>query len=116
VSIYVLKTLSEADSFTFFHPDHDKPRRAVIIRVQSQRLLAIFGRGTLFPDKEHIEVPFPSQAAAAIGLTKNTYFYTTSVVIVAVSKAKPLGHCPPEYIKLLRPLTEKGVRLARSIM
>lgn len=103
------------DSIRFQHPGHDKPRTAVILVVQGENLVAIYGRGTLL-DREHVRVSFPSSYAESIGLNKVTYFYGTSIVRVRRASVHPVGHCPPGVWEDLNPFALKHLREMHSIV
>ena len=108
------RVVVERDVIRFFHPVHGKSRTGVVIQVQSDRLIVIYGRGTEL-DKEHVTVPHPSAAATALDLYKPTHFYATSLARVLATSVERVGHCPPRIFEQLRPLALKGVRYMTTI-
>lgn len=103
------RTIVERDAVRFFHPGHKKSRTGVVIRIQDDRLLVIYGQGREF-DQERVTVPHPSAAAISLDLYKPTHFYATNMVRVLTAKAERVGHCPPRIFEQLHPLALKGVR------
>lgn len=102
-------------SIRFQHPGHDKARTAVVLAVQDENLIAIYGRGTLL-DRDHVKVKHPSRYADAIGLNKVTYFYGTSIVRVRRVQVSSVGHCPPGPWEEIQPFALKHLREMRSIV
>lgn len=102
------------DSVRFFHPVHQKKRTGVIVWMQDDRAVVIFGRGSAF-EGERVDVRFPSSEATQVDLIKTTYFYPTSIVRIRTSAAERVGHCPPQLFLELRRLATMGIRHLTTI-
>jgi len=105
------KALSERDAVRFYHPVHDKKRTRVVIHIQSETAIVIFGRGRQLDGLGAYEaVQFPSSEASALDLYKTTYFHTRCVVRVRLLAVERVGRCPPGLFARLRPIALQGVR------
>ena len=107
----VSREISERDVVRFHHPVHDKKRTAVVIQVQGETAIAIFGRGRQLDGLgAHEAVPHPSSEASSLDLYKTTYFHARCVVRVRLSVVERVGRCPPALFARLRPIALQGVR------
>jgi len=105
------KVISERDAVRFHHPVHDKKRTGVVINIQGETAIVIFGRGRQLDSLGAYEtVPSPSSEASSLDLYKTTYFHARCVVRVRLSAVERVGHCPPGLFARLRPIALQGVR------
>jgi hypothetical protein len=88
----------------------EKLRPAVVVRVMSPpggrvKLLALWGTGTLRPERAPIGVLPRTAAGVALGIEKPTYFYRGNVAICETHRAQRTGRrCPPELLLQLSSL------------
>jgi len=105
------KGISERDAVRFYHPASDKRRTGVVIHLQNEAAIVIFGRGRQLDDLGVCEVvQFPSSEASSLDLYKTTYFHARCVVRIRLSAVERVGRCPPGLFARLRPIALQGVR------
>lgn len=82
----------------------EKPRRAVVLRVETDRLEICYGQGKPSPDGRHIEVQVGSADARRFQLDKTTYFRASNVCMVPRKDViKRLGTCSSDmFLKCQR--------------
>lgn len=105
------KVISERDVVRFYHPPSDKRRTGVVIQIQDEAAIVIFGQGRQLDHLGACEaVRFPSSEASSLDLNKATYFHARCLVRVRLSAVERVGRCPPGLFIRLRPLALQGVR------
>ena len=82
------------------------PHPAVVLRIDTQIAVVAMGTGT-GRDIERVSVAAGSREAKALGLSKDTFFYRSNVLVVPVDQIRPgHGRCPPGLFVALLALME----------
>jgi hypothetical protein len=105
------KAIAERYVVRFYHPASDKRRTGVVIHLQNDAAIIIFGQGRQLDHLGAYEiVQFPSSGASSLDLNKTTYFHARCVVRVRLSAVERVGRCPPDLFVRLKPIALQGVR------
>ena len=92
-----------------------KPRPAVVVSVEDDRVEVVYGGGTPHPASEHLEVTAASREGKEMGLTKDTYFRHGNVVFVTKDALKEtMGTCPYDLFIEFETLAFEFHRRGRS--
>ncbi|MBN9680868.1 MULTISPECIES: hypothetical protein [unclassified Corallococcus] len=94
-----------------------KSRPAIVVRrfPEEQRVVVLYGTGTKRVELAGIEVPSNSAAGKALRLTKDTFFYATSLRSVRLGHVTATaGLCPPELFLQVRYLVEGALAILSS--
>lgn len=88
------KAISERDTVRFYHPASDKRRTGVVIQIQDEAAIVIYGQGRQLHDLGACEaVRFPSSEASSLDLYKTTYFHARCVIRISLSAVERVGRC-----------------------
>jgi hypothetical protein len=92
----------------------EKPRTGVVINLSGDLAGVIYGTGTA-REGDRYGIRERTQAATALGLYKDTYFYPDHVRLVGLELLTVKGRCPPAVLVELRALFNKGVRHLKTL-
>ena len=87
--------IGERDVVRFHHPASNKNRTGVVIHIQNEAAIVIFGRGRQLDDLGAcVTVSFPSSEASSLDLYKTTHFHARCVVRVRLQAVERVGIAP----------------------